>query len=132
MAAMLGLFGNLSMSEALVVVVLAVLIFGRRLPEVAVQAMRGFHRLRRSLEDLRRETGVDAELREMRRTLREVEREAHVEDPLRMPSEPRRERARGFLPRETPPLPAPQEPRAEPAASSVVLPPEPPPQASGG
>lgn len=128
----LALLGNLGLGETVLVVLLAVLVFGRRLPEVVVQGVRTLHKVKRSLEDLRRETGVDAELREMRRTLREVEREAHVEDPLRMPSEPRRERARGFLPRETPPLPAPQEPRAEPAASSVVLPPEPPPQASGG
>lgn len=130
MAAMLGLFGNLSMSEALVVVVLAVLIFGRRLPEVAVQAMRGFQRLRRSLEDLRRETGVDAELREVRRTLREVEREAQVEDPLRLPREPRREWARSLLPREAPAQAAPVEPGSEAAASEApaVPPSEPPPR----
>lgn len=122
---MLALFGNLSLGETVVIVVVAVLIFGRRLPEVAVQAVRGFHRLRRSLDDFRRESGVDVELREMRRSLRELEREARVVEPLRLPGEPRRERAPVSPGERAPSIPsapapsasAPVEPTTEPRAS---------------
>lgn len=81
----LALLGNLGLGETVLVVLLAVLVFGRRLPEVVVQGLRALHKVKRSLEDLRRETGVDAELRQVRRTLEQVEREARVEDPLRLP-----------------------------------------------
>jgi Sec-independent protein translocase protein TatA len=134
----LALFGNLSFGETVVIIVLAVLIFGRRLPEVAVQVVRGFHKLRRSLDDFRRESGVDVELREMRRSLHELEREARVPEILRLPAEPRRERApspRASSPAPvTAPAPAPPPASAEtsaaplasePATSSPAEPPEP-------
>lgn len=56
--------------------VIAVLIFGRRLPEVAGQAMSHVARFRRTLDDLRRETGIDREFRDMRRQFDDASREA--------------------------------------------------------
>ena len=66
---MLAFIGNLSFLEMGVILVIAVLVFGRRLPEVAGQAAAQLHRARRALSDLRRESGIDEELRKARRTL---------------------------------------------------------------
>jgi len=74
---MLLLF-NLSPTEVVIILVVAVLVFGRRLPEVAGQAAGMVQRMRRSIADLRRETGIDRELEEARRKLDEARRE--VED----------------------------------------------------
>ncbi len=137
----LALLGNLGLGETVLVVLLAVLVFGRRLPEVVVQGVRTLHKVKRSLEDLRRETGVDAELREVRRTLEQVEREARVEDPLRLPGPAAFTRARsapapaiGVVPpaaaeTSTSAVDAPQpEAGAAPPAESAAA--EPPPQRS--
>ena len=88
----LALIGNLSLMETVVVAVIAILVFGKRLPEVAVRAVRWMQGLRRSLDDLRRETGLDAELRSVERSIESVAREARIEDPMRLPPEPRAER----------------------------------------
>lgn len=89
----LALIGNLSVGEAVVILILAVLVFGRRLPEVAARVLRGLQDLRRNFERLRRETGIDEELRKVSGSLSDLEREARLPDPLRAPREPRRERA---------------------------------------
>lgn len=89
----LALIGNLSVGEAVVILILAVLVFGRRLPEVAARVFHGLQDLRRNFDRLRRETGIDEELRKVSGSLREVEREARLADALRAPSEPRRPRA---------------------------------------
>ena len=68
MGSMLGL----SLAETIVIGVVALLVFGHRLPEVAMQCAVQMQRLRRSLSDLRRESGVDRELRELRRTIEEA------------------------------------------------------------
>ncbi len=68
---MLGLFGNLSMIEIVVFGVIAILVFGKNLPDVASDAARKLGRLRRSLEDLRRESGIDREVNEVRRSLQQ-------------------------------------------------------------
>lgn len=73
---MLALIQNLNVVEIVVIGVVAVLIFGRRLPEVAGQAAHGLAKARRTLQDLRRQTGIDEELRQVRRTVEETEREA--------------------------------------------------------
>lgn len=63
---MLGLL-NLGMWEIALILVVAVLVFGRDLPSAAVQAAATLQKLRRSLADMRRETGIDEELRRARR-----------------------------------------------------------------
>ena len=68
---MLALF-NLSTGELVIIAVVAVLVFGRRLPEVAGQAAGMVQRMRRSLEDLRRDTGIDREIQNARRTMDEA------------------------------------------------------------
>ena len=60
-------FLNLGVTEMVVILVVAVVVFGRNLPQVAVQAAAQVAKLRRSLTDLRRETGIDDELRRAKR-----------------------------------------------------------------
>jgi sec-independent protein translocase protein TatA len=62
----LALIGNLSLLELLLIGVVAVLVFGRRLPEVAGQAAGQVMRAKRALTNLRRESGIDDELRRAR------------------------------------------------------------------
>jgi Sec-independent protein translocase protein TatA len=63
---------NLSPVEIVIILVVAVVVFGRRLPEVAGQAAGAVQRMRRSLEDLRRETGIDREIQNARREIDEA------------------------------------------------------------
>jgi Sec-independent protein translocase protein TatA len=65
-------FLNLSPVEVVIILVVAIVVFGRRLPEVAGQAAGAVQRMRRSLEDLRRETGIDREIREARRAVEDA------------------------------------------------------------
>lgn len=60
---------NLSPVEVAIIAIVAIVVFGRRLPEVAGQAAGAVQRLRRSLDDLRRETGIDREIQEARRAV---------------------------------------------------------------
>ena len=82
---MLAFFGNLAPLELVVIAVVAVVVFGRRLPKVAGKALVQLSRLRRSMNDLRRETGIDRELREIQRSVSETVREVTVEDTPRTP-----------------------------------------------
>ena len=66
---MLALLWNLGPVEIVIVLVVAVLVFGKNLPAVAVQAASAVQKARRSLADLRRETGIDEELRKARRDM---------------------------------------------------------------
>lgn len=66
---MLAFLTNFSLKEILVVLVMAVLIFGRRLPEVAAKAAVQLQRLRRGLQEFRRESGFDDEMRRARRMI---------------------------------------------------------------
>ena len=79
---MLGLIFNLSFGEILVVLVLSVLIFGGRLPEVAARAVHYGRKFRRGLDDLRRETGIDREIRNIEYEIRDAERQARRENPF--------------------------------------------------
>lgn len=65
-------FLNLGPSEIVVIAVVAILVWGRRLPEVAGQAAGVVQRMRRSLDDLRRETGIDREIQNARRAVDEA------------------------------------------------------------
>lgn len=95
---MLALIGNLSLLELVVIAVVAVLIFGRRLPEVAGQAAAQVMKAKRALTDLRRETGIDEELRRARQVVYEAAREASSPTPKQ-----RREGAPGTAARDEDP-----------------------------
>ena len=58
--------------EMVIVVFAAILVYGRRLPEVAGEAAGWVQRARRSLNDLKHETGLDDELRNARQTMDQV------------------------------------------------------------
>ncbi len=75
---MLVFIGNLAPLEIVVIVVIAILVFGRRLPEVAGRFLYQLRRLRQSMYDLRRETGIDQELRNVERSMRKAAWEAEA------------------------------------------------------
>lgn len=104
---MLAFLGNLGPLEIVVILVLAVLIFGKDLPQAASKAYMQARKLRNAVDDLRRDSGIERELREIERNVREAEWEA------------RRLEAKGALPRTTPQAPA-------PAPPAVAVPPAPP------
>ena len=72
---MLALFGNLSPMELLLIGLMAVMIFGRNLPQIAVKAAVQFSKARRNLNKVWRETGVQDEFRRMQREMRAAEYE---------------------------------------------------------
>jgi Sec-independent protein translocase protein TatA len=63
---------NLSLTEICIVIVVAVMVFGGKLPEAAGQAAAQLQKLRRTLTDLKRETGIDKELAEMKRNVEQA------------------------------------------------------------
>ena len=66
---MLALFYNLSALELALVAILAVIVFGRRLPQVAMDGARQLYKLRRALSDMSREAGLDDEIRNIKRSV---------------------------------------------------------------
>lgn len=72
----LAFIQNINPTELMVIAVVAVLVFGRRLPEVAGQAAAHVGRARREFTKLRRETGIDDEIRDARRTFEQAGYEA--------------------------------------------------------
>ena len=66
---MFALIGNFDLTELLVIAVGALLIFGKRLPEVAMRAAAHFMRLRRAVTKMWREAGIEDELRRVRREI---------------------------------------------------------------
>ena len=82
---MLGLIGNLSVPELVVVAAGAVLIFGRRLPEVAMRGAAQFMRIRRNVTQAWREAGIEDELRRVRWVLDREAREVARYDQLASP-----------------------------------------------
>ena len=69
---MLAIFDNLGFSELLIVLVVAILVFGKRLPEVAAQAGTQLGKLRRSLQDVKNETGIDQDIRKIQREIQQA------------------------------------------------------------
>ncbi|MAG62319.1 hypothetical protein CMO84_02215 [Candidatus Woesearchaeota archaeon] len=69
---MIALIGNLHLLELLTIAGAALLVFGKRLPEVAVRGAGQLVRLRRSVMRMWREAGLEEELRRVRR---EIEQE---------------------------------------------------------
>ena len=60
---MIALIGNFDVMELLVIGSVALLVFGKRLPEVAVRGAAQLVRLRRSVTRMWREAGLEEELR---------------------------------------------------------------------
>ena len=86
----LAFIQNINPTELMLIAIVAVLVFGRRLPEVLGQAAAHVGRARREFNKLRRETGIDEEIREARRTFEQAGYEAR-----RDPNAPRIEPPRG-------------------------------------
>ena len=76
---MLGIINNLSPGEIIVVLIASVLIFGRRLPEVAAKGAVQLQKLRRGVNDFKRESGFDEEIRKAKRLVDNPIREATKE-----------------------------------------------------
>lgn len=74
-------FFGLSPIELLVIVVVAIVVFGQRLPQVAGETAATLQRFKRSLTDLRRETGIDQEIYKAKRDFEEAQRQARAADP---------------------------------------------------
>jgi len=82
------LLGLPSIGEGIVIAIVAVLIFGKNLPEVAGKVYAQLRKVRRAIDDLRRETGIDRDFHDIRRDMRDIEQEANVVDPLRRSAAP--------------------------------------------
>ena len=72
---MLAVFSKLGLTELIVIAVFGIMVFGRNLPRIAVQVAAQLTKMRRSLNKVWRETGVQDEIRRMQREMREVEYE---------------------------------------------------------
>jgi Sec-independent protein translocase protein TatA len=107
---MLLFINNVNPTELLLIAVVAVLVFGRKLPEVAGQAAAQLAKARRAINDMRRESGLDEELRRARSAAQEL-------DPRRVLEAPRPARALDGVARQRAPI-APTETR-EPAVQGA-------------
>lgn len=74
------LFEDLGFSELVLIGVASVLFFGKRLPEVAAQAGAQIAKFRRSLQDIKQETGMDHEVRKLQRTFESVRHDLSVSE----------------------------------------------------
>jgi sec-independent protein translocase protein TatA len=66
---------SLGPSEMLVILVVGLLVFGRRLPEVGKQFGKTFLEFRKGLHSFRQDIELDEDVRETRSTMRELQRE---------------------------------------------------------
>ena len=114
---MLAFLGDIGLFELVVIAVVGVLVFGKDLPQAASKAYMQVRKLRGAVDDLRRDTGIDRELRNIERTVREAEWEAR-----------RTEAGGANLPRATP---YPVAPPASDPLPSLEPPAAPEPQANG-
>ncbi len=78
---MLAFFSKLGFTELIVIAVFGIMVFGRNLPRIAVEVAAQLTKMRRSLNKVWRETGVQDEIRRMQREMREAEYE--VKDAVR-------------------------------------------------
>jgi Sec-independent protein translocase protein TatA len=84
----LALIDNLGGVELLIVFVAALLVFGKRLPEVAGQAGKHIVKLRRSFDSAWKDTGIDREIRQVQRDLDQaIPRDLSIGDMARLASE---------------------------------------------
>lgn len=68
-AALEPAIGLPNVQEWIIIAVVAVLLFGRRLPEVIAQVLHGIRVARQHLDELRRSSGFDEDLREAQRAI---------------------------------------------------------------
>lgn len=94
---MLLFINNVNPTELLLIAVVAVLVFGRRLPEVAGQAAGQLAKAKKAVQDLRRESGLDEELRQARQAAKDL-------DPRRLVDAPKPVRAADSVQRARTPL----------------------------
>jgi Sec-independent protein translocase protein TatA len=123
---MLAFLQNINPSELVVIAIVAILIFGRRLPEVAGKTAAQMQRARRAFNDLKRESGIDDELRQARRAFDQAQAATRV-DPRKLLNTPKIEPPRGgaAVPRnQVPPATAPNPP-VPPATPASTNPPAP-------
>lgn len=111
---MLALFGSFGTPEILLIAIVAVLVFGKDLPQAASKAYLQLRKLRNAVDDLRRDSGIEREIRDIERSVREAEWEARKKaTPASPASVARRELP---TPGAEPAAPAPAE--ARPAAET--------------
>ena len=93
---MFAIFEDVGFSEILILGVAGVLLFGRRLPEVAAQAGQQLVKFRRSLQQVKAESGIDQEVRKIQRTFEEaIPRDLSVGEVARLASARVQERIQG-------------------------------------
>lgn len=73
---MLAFLSNIGPIELVLIAFVAVLVFGKDLPQAASKAYMQVRKLRNAVDDLRRDSGIDREIRDIERTVREAEWEA--------------------------------------------------------
>jgi len=84
---MLALIDNIGGVELLIVCIAGLLVFGKRLPEVAGQAGKQLVKVRRSLDAAWRDTGMEKELRDVKRDLdTAIPRDLSITDMARIAS----------------------------------------------
>jgi Sec-independent protein translocase protein TatA len=88
----IAIIGNLAIPELLIIAVGAVIVFGRRLPEVSMRGAAQLLKLRRTVTDMWREAGLEEELRRVRR---EIDQKVRAIDVPRLPRP--QEMARDFF-----------------------------------
>lgn len=95
---MLALFGNISGLEVGLILLLAVMIFGRRLPEVASRVYTQFRRFREGVDRFRRDTGIDREMREIQRNVRDAAWRKEIQINLEAPEQETMEHTEASMP----------------------------------
>lgn len=100
---MLAFISNLGPGEFVLVLIVAVLIFGRRLPEVAARGAIQIQKLRRGVQEFRRESGFDEEMRKARQIIEDPVRQA-----LKEMDQTHKEVKRPFVGRHPDALPEPE------------------------
>jgi Sec-independent protein translocase protein TatA len=84
---LLALLDTLGGLELLIVCIAGLLVFGKRLPEVAGQAGKQLVKVRRTIDAAWRETGMEKELREVKRDLdAAIPRDLSIADMARLAS----------------------------------------------
>ena len=78
----MAFFGNLNFLELAVILIVAIMIFGRDLPKVAGQLFAHLSKAKRAMQTMWRETGIEAEMRKVQREMREAEAMARFDPAL--------------------------------------------------